>query len=673
MNKIRFLVLGFLLTLSINVFSAEIPSFESEVINAKKLGIDTDRMTYKSRDIRLNSKELVIKFPHNGNINSSYLSSNIVINGQIVYSNNSAGFTIDDNMATTSITFPIPGTWNYTLFFYGKDKKNISLHYTVTVPKDYAFDDISFSDPNNLPQYPSGYFYELGLTMKDVSQKKVFNTASKTWDIRIKYPNEKDLKWRVSRPGISYNVENISWSLSSGNLNYTFIFPETGVYTLDLLSINQGNKILMRYKVRVTQKNSSAKENTVVEWTQGDRDLKLALWVQDLPDICNISPSVLGSTIKQYAKNEEQRVSAVYNWLELNFYYNHYALGNTKMKLPYLALADHKNSLFNPRGVCSHYSETMVYLADYAGVKVYKALGSFRNDNEQLEGHAWNVYKLNGEWKMFDPTWSIYLKDPIDFRFARIISHIATLNETKVFDFSNNIVKSVGNFLDYPEKEKIKEFPMIFEHTYFREMGFHFDTLSHKTKKISTGKSLSMSFPNSVHDLKPSVSISQNGKSVKLPSKVEYLKNSYQVQVDFENNGEYNLSISFEKPNVSRYTTSFKYIVNVNNSSSSSVANKPIATEKPIDFSGTWTTGWGSDQQFIMNLNKSGSKIFGTYDYKEGSIIGTISGKKITGTWVQSNDSSGWFEFEISEDGRAFDGKWGYEAGKIRGPWYGWK
>ena len=92
--------------------------------------------------------------------------------------------------------------------------------------------------------------------------------------------------------------------------------------------------------------------------------------------------------------------------------------------------------------------------------------------------------------------------------------------------------------------------------------------------------------------------------------------------------------------------------------------SKPTVTptiKPPITgFIGVWDTNF--DQ---MTLTANGNTITGTYEFRNGTINGTVSGNTLTGTWAQSYSddpdfNSGDCVLILSSDGQSFTGNWRY-------------
>ena len=78
------------------------------------------------------------------------------------------------------------------------------------------------------------------------------------------------------------------------------------------------------------------------------------------------------------------------------------------------------------------------------------------------------------------------------------------------------------------------------------------------------------------------------------------------------------------------YHVYYKYLA-------SSPQTPPIPAKENTP-AGTWDTKWDGGSSTMM-LQVEGNRVVGTYDYKNGRIEGTLSGRTVTGRWSQSNGS----------------------------------
>ncbi|MCF8231200.1 MAG: hypothetical protein K9J27_03345 [Bacteroidales bacterium] len=65
-----------------------------------------------------------------------------------------------------------------------------------------------------------------------------------------------------------------------------------------------------------------------------------------------------------------------------------------------------KDALEEGVGVCQHYSELFHALSKEAGIKSYVIAGYTRQNGKVIStSHSWNALMIDGQWRLFDPTW----------------------------------------------------------------------------------------------------------------------------------------------------------------------------------------------------------------------------------------------------------------------------
>ncbi len=81
----------------------------------------------------------------------------------------------------------------------------------------------------------------------------------------------------------------------------------------------------------------------------------------------------------------------------------------------------------------------------------------------------------------------------------------------------------------------------------------------------------------------------------------------------------------------------------------------------------TFNGKWYSPQYENMELKQAGTKVTGTFSYKNGSLEGTLEGGILYFEWTQPGDMSkavrevrGTGYFIMGADGESFEGRWGY-------------
>lgn len=81
-------------------------------------------------------------------------------------------------------------------------------------------------------------------------------------------------------------------------------------------------------------------------------------------------------------------------------------------------------------------------------------------------------------------------------------------------------------------------------------------------------------------------------------------------------------------------------------------------------------TGVFSSDFNDMVFSWNGNKVTATYDFRDGRIEGTLSGRTLTGRWTQDN-AKGRIRFEFNDDFTAFTGKWSYNDDEPTSTWDG--
>lgn len=67
---------------------------------------------------------------------------------------------------------------------------------------------------------------------------------------------------------------------------------------------------------------------------------------------------------------------------------------------------------------CEGYAKSMKYLLDSCGLENYLAVGTTEDKNKEVQGHAWNIVKIDGKYYHLDATWDDTEEDSAPNRYA---------------------------------------------------------------------------------------------------------------------------------------------------------------------------------------------------------------------------------------------------------------
>lgn len=122
-------------------------------------------------------------------------------------------------------------------------------------------------------------------------------------------------------------------------------------------------------------------------------------------------PEQLIAYFLEVANTDLEKCRAVYSWIAYNIKYDDVAFNNKTY-----GFMDALEVLKEQKAVCSGYSELFTYLCSQLHLEVKTVSGwskGYGYDQEEIlnmksipeSDHAWNLIKINGEWRCFDATW----------------------------------------------------------------------------------------------------------------------------------------------------------------------------------------------------------------------------------------------------------------------------
>ena len=130
--------------------------------------------------------------------------------------------------------------------------------------------------------------------------------------------------------------------------------------------------------------------------------------VRDCPKEIKSDPDQLVEYFNQVAESDIEMARALYVWLAENISYNAKAINKNKF-------GDNsaEGVLKSKKAVCAGYANLFELLGKKMGLDILTVGGYSKNSDDEQEwyfvdeepGHAWNVIRIDSEWKVFDATW----------------------------------------------------------------------------------------------------------------------------------------------------------------------------------------------------------------------------------------------------------------------------
>ena len=125
------------------------------------------------------------------------------------------------------------------------------------------------------------------------------------------------------------------------------------------------------------------------------------------PEHVTRSPAALARYLVEPARDDVERVRALYRWVTANIAYDaeSYLTGNVRR------VESWSEVLRTRVAVCDGYSGLLQELGRHAGLRIERVEGyarGLRAGGAAASGapnHAWNAVHLNGRWHLLDPTW----------------------------------------------------------------------------------------------------------------------------------------------------------------------------------------------------------------------------------------------------------------------------
>ena len=132
-------------------------------------------------------------------------------------------------------------------------------------------------------------------------------------------------------------------------------------------------------------------------------------YVRDCPKEIKFHPDQLVSYLEDVAETDLEKARALYVWLAENISYDAKSINKNKY-------GDNtaEGVLKSKKAVCAGYANLFELLGKQMGLNILTLGGYSKNTDDEQEwyfvdeeaDHAWNVIRIDGEWKVFDATWA---------------------------------------------------------------------------------------------------------------------------------------------------------------------------------------------------------------------------------------------------------------------------
>lgn len=167
----------------------------------------------------------------------------------------------------------------------------------------------------------------------------------------------------------------------------------------------------------------------------------------------------LANKINKDFIEEEEKARAIFYWIATNVKYDVKAYFSQRSDRPVAysfksqeeKLAKQRqfkldlalNTLKSKKAVCQGYTALFDHLAELANLESVTVTGTSKTNPAQIgklpgaSDHAWNAIKINGEWKLVEPTWASGVVDPAKQIFIPKFNDGYFLTPPHIFAFTH--------------------------------------------------------------------------------------------------------------------------------------------------------------------------------------------------------------------------------------------
>jgi len=203
------------------------------------------------------------------------------------------------------------------------------------------------------------------------------------------------------------------------------------------------------------------------------------------------SPTLVAAHLRLAAKSDWELARAVYDWVCLNIVYdtNAYFSGIQ-------GDVSAESTFLTGKSVCSGYADLTLDLAKLVGLESVsidgyaKGYGYSAGETLIKKNHAWNAFRINGEWRLMDTTWGAGAIDE-NLKFKKQLSYAWFAMDPQLFFYTHCPEQAEWGFLG-PRSTKAVFEGLVFVDSYVFDALYEQGRSGFRSERMATLQVFSM-------------------------------------------------------------------------------------------------------------------------------------------------------------------------------------
>lgn len=274
-----------------------------------------------------------------------------------------------------------------------------------------------------------------------------------------------------------------------------------------------------------------------------------------------LSPDKFAEQVSKDFKSDDEKARAIFTWIAINIKYDLPAYGVNERPVAFSFRTQEEKeakqkqfkedlaakTLKSKKGVCQGYATLFAIVAEKVGLEAEIVPGTSKSHPMHIgkgpgaNDHAWNVVKINNEWKLVDVTWGAGTVTGAKPEFVFKFNDKYFFTDPDVF-FLNHFPDDKKWLLTQKTEQDFANLPLYYG-TYLMD---GYDFLSPKKGTIQTSKPVSVAF--NVKNIKPGDKVHYAFSKDKLFKEAELKQNGditeFIIPVDGKSNGTLTIYIN---------------------------------------------------------------------------------------------------------------------------------